>query len=75
MQLYLDSKKKATMWYALETINWLAKLQRTNDILTVTSALSNLYKRSLIKREDFNYINPHQTKPNNFTPDYGKSIN
>jgi len=46
------------MWYALETINWLAKLQRTNDILTVTSALSNLYKISLIKREDLIILTP-----------------
>lgn len=40
------------LYNTLEMINWLAKRQRTNDILTVTSALSNLYKISLSKGED-----------------------
>lgn len=40
------------LYNTLEMINWLAKRQRTNDILTVTSALSSLYKISLSRGED-----------------------
>ena len=40
------------LYNTLEMINWLVKRDRTEDIITVTTALSNLYKISLNRGED-----------------------
>ncbi len=41
------------LYNTLEMINWMAKKQKTEDILSVTKALSNFYKLSLSKGMDF----------------------
>lgn len=41
------------LYNTLEMINWMAKKQKTEDILAVTKALSQFYKLSLNKGKDF----------------------